>query len=112
MIKQERLTKCCGQCCLATILGISLEEAIKLVGHNSSTKSKELTKHFKAGKNKRGLPEKNGLCILRFDNSKNWHWILKLDDNIYDSLKGKLVNVEKYFNNNPRYRVTSHFPIL
>ena len=69
MIKQEKFTKCCGQCCLATILDITLEESIKLVGHDGATKSKEITKHFNAGKNKRGLPEKKGLCVLRFVNS-------------------------------------------
>ena len=66
MIKQKRKSPTCGQCCLATILDISFEEAVELVGHEKSTKSRELTKHFNSSGNKRGMPDVNALCILRF----------------------------------------------
>lgn len=109
MIKQKRGEQNCGQCCIATILDVPLEEAIWLIGHNKSTKSKELTKHLKCSGNKRGLPKENGLCILRFNKSRNWHWIVKYGDYIYDPLRGKLIPINKYFDKNPNYRVTSHF---
>lgn len=112
MIKQEKFTQCCGQCCVATILGITLEKAIELVGHNHPTKTKEITKHLEVGSIKRGLPEGDGLCMLRYNKSRNWHWIVKFGDKIYDPLKGKLINVETYFRRNKYYRVSSHFPLL
>lgn len=46
LIKQPKGSSLCGQCCLAMILQISLEEAIQLIGHKNETKEWELLKHL------------------------------------------------------------------
>lgn len=113
MIRQVKYAQTCGQCCIATIRNISLEEAIKLIGHDKSTKSKELTKLFNSGSIKRGLPKENGLCMLKHPEWKrNFHWILKIGDRIYDPLVGGMMNLDRYFKMKKDFKVTSHFPIL
>ena len=42
LIKQPKGIHCCGQCCLAMLANITLEEAIKLIGHNGTTRDWEL----------------------------------------------------------------------
>lgn len=116
MIKQPTNSKLCGQCCLATILNISLEEAIQLVGHNKGTYYKDLIKHFNHDKIKRGLPPVKALCLIRPREKTNWrgHWILYLgkeDNDCYDPTLGNLINLDimlEYLN----ARVVSHINIL
>lgn len=113
MIRQKHKTPTCGQCCLATILNITYKEAIDLIGHEKATKSKELIKHFNYGSIKRGLPQYDALCMLKFKENpkRNWHWIVKLGNDIYDPLRGKLINIDEYFKKYHWMKVTSHFKI-
>lgn len=121
MILQDRSSKTCGQCCLATILDITLEEAISLIGHSKGTRSKELTKHFNSSKNKRGFPPNDGrlhLCILRWKtksgkmNTGNWHWVLYRDNQVYDPGLGQFIRSDGYFNAVEDARITSYFTVL
>ena len=94
--------KSCGQHCLAMILGITVKEAIELVGHDKSTTTKELTPHFKAQGMKRGHPVGAALCFTKFKDVKqrgsNWHWCCTLNEHqIYDPCMGVLSR-EDYFN--------------
>jgi hypothetical protein len=76
----------CGHCCLATALGITLEEAIKKIGHVKGTKSKDLLKHFSGYEKVFKEAESLSLCVARPAGSKkgNWHWVLSMNGIIYD----------------------------
>lgn len=42
LVLQPKGSSLCGQCCIAMLMDISLEEAIKLVGHNGITSDRDL----------------------------------------------------------------------
>lgn len=88
----------CGHCCLAVILGIPLQDAINLIGHERGTKTRELTRHFPHGRMKRGIAFRYALCICRPRGRRrgNWHWVLHIDGKIYCPGIGHLVDVEHY----------------
>jgi len=46
LILQPKGSSLCGQCCVAMLLDISLEEAIKLVGHDGVSSTEDLLKCF------------------------------------------------------------------
>lgn len=92
-VKQPTGSKLCGHCCLATALGISLNDAIKKVGHRNGTRSKELTKYF-AGSRRKLKEDKDGqplsLCVAREKGIKkgNFHWVLQMSSIVYDPIYG------------------------
>ncbi len=95
-MKQPSGSKLCGQVCLALILGISLDESIKLVGHRHGTSTKELTKHFDHGDTRRWLSKDEvpdyALCISRPGSIKrngNWHWVLLKNLTVLDPSFGE-----------------------
>ena len=100
LIKQPRNSKLCGHCCIATVLGISLEEAITLIGHTKGTKTKELITHVSCTK-RIGTPiySTYAICILRLAYRKNgnWHWIVQFPGGlIYDPCLDGLRNRDEY----------------
>lgn len=112
MIKQPDKSKVCGQCCLATILGITLEEAVKLVGHSRGTYTKELTKHFEASPLKRGKPDAvNGLCKVHFKTAKNTHWVIYIGGLVYEPAYGGMIPFNEWAEFDGA-RITSHVEIL
>ncbi len=115
MIKQPENSNLCGQCCLATILHISLEEAINLIGHQHRTRTKELISHFKTNTNrlKKEPPSGFSLCRVHFGKEKITHWILYKYGLIYDPVIGTWIN-EEYWKRQTDYvkaRITSSINI-
>ena len=96
MILQPENSSLCGQCCLATILGTTLEHAILLIGHSHGTYPKELAKHFKCDTVvlTRGIPSKYSLCKVHFETKKQTHWVLFKDFKVYDPCAGQWLPVE------------------
>ena len=87
MIKQPPNSSVCGQCCLGTILGISLDQAIALVGHSRGTRLKrDLYPHFNAASDRltKGFPEKYSLCKVHFTGFNGTHWVLYNHFKVYD----------------------------
>jgi hypothetical protein len=115
MIKQPEKSNLCGQCCLGTILNISLEEAIKLVGHRHTTNTKELTKHFRAGSDKltRLIMYNYCLCRIHFGKAKQTHWVIYKSDQIYDPIVGEYIPYPKWKEIvSKNIRITSSVEIL
>lgn len=98
MITQPPKSKLCGHCCLATILNISLQESIDIIGHENGTKSKELSAHLNLSSNRRGIPNVYSLYISRPIDKKsgNWHWVLFNNDMIYDPIIGYYISIEDF----------------
>ena len=91
---QPRGSKCCGQACIAMIIQESLEDVCGQLGTNRGTKAKKLAE-FLQGKGipcnkrlirvskKRPLPER-ALVKMKFDDTHNWHWVLKWRGVVFD----------------------------
>lgn len=97
-IKQPENSKLCGQCCLATILNISLDESIKLFGHTHATRTKEFLPYLKT---KETQLTKNkifdySLCRVHFGKEKFTHWIIYKNGKIYDPCIGYYVSPNKW----------------
>ena len=116
MIKQPKKSRLCGQCCLGTILGITLEKAIRLVGHKQGTYPKELAKHFKCDTLKltKGKPSEYALCKVHFKNLDGTHWVLYRGFMVYDPNIGDWVPFELWEDEMSHVvpRITSFIKIL
>lgn len=92
-VPQPSGSKVCGQACIAMVLGISLDDAVKLVGHARATRTKEISAALgQLGplvrlSRKHSLPDR---CIMkvRIPNQSNWHWVLKDGSMVFDPSRG------------------------
>lgn len=74
----------CGQCCVAMLLNIQLDEAIGLIGHTNGTATKELISAIRRGGGRcddrliHGKPCGRSLVKLNRPGrrSGNWHWVV------------------------------------
>lgn len=90
--------------------GITLPEAIQLIGHQKGTKTREILAHLPAGKRRMGMPDRQALCVARpvhMPSKGNWHWVLYIDGVFYDPNLGK-VNKESY---QEFMKISSHYPV-
>ena len=46
LVTQPPNSKLCGQCCVAMLAGITLDESIQIIGHQKGTRTKDLVKAF------------------------------------------------------------------
>lgn len=92
LVKQPDGSNLCGAAVVATLLGITLEQAIKRVGKRGLTEASDLRRALKPriimGENVRCLdlrlyPERC-LCHLKYRDSRNGHWFLCWDGMIMD----------------------------
>ena len=83
-LMQPALSRLCGQTCLAMILGVTTEKAVKLVRTGGGTRTKDLRGVLEdhgytcSPRLQLGPPEGDGLFILkvRFDDRPNTHWVV------------------------------------
>jgi hypothetical protein len=81
----------CGQCCLAMILGKTLDEVASLVGHRRSTFSRELIAVLRAHgydvpdrMQRRPLPQKYSRALLKASSKRGRkHWLLLWDSRLF-----------------------------
>ena len=81
------------------IKNISLENSIKLIGHERGTTTKEISLILfgETRKLKRGFPKNYSLCKVSFSNAKNaGHWVLYKDQHIYDPVIGRYVHYDNW----------------
>lgn len=96
---QPEGSKTCGQHCIAMIAGISVKEAIEVVG--VSTKSGTSAKHMSSALTKLGYKPRKGLnwfiykkelpkvCLLVIKwNTKGSHWVVYNDGKVYCPVHG------------------------
>ncbi len=100
LVRQPKGTNQCGQACIATLAGITLEEAIDLVGTKGLTRTKQLrdalqSLGFYAGMGLRiGSPD--GLAIVKFlSPDGRSHWVV-WDGKYYDPQAGVFPKVPRY----------------
>lgn len=99
LIMQPKKSKLCGQCTIAMLSGITLDESIKLFGHSRTSYFSDYTRVLKAldipftknvkvdNRKKYELPKK---CMVRlqFVGRKTGHLIAYEDGKFYDSSRG------------------------
>jgi hypothetical protein len=123
-IKQEKGSHNCGQIALAHFLGISLEAAVRLVGHNHSTTPSDMSFALlglgiqcapamtRITRPYETIPE-SGLFKLRGKGSR-WHWVARVSGYWYDgNLDRPRLEVPSEWNSlNGGSRLTSFFQPL
>jgi hypothetical protein len=120
-IKQPEGKNQCGQVAIAVIAGISLENAIEIVGKKGCTKTKELIKAlhslgFKCSNRCRKMPRPIlGIAQVHVRYSKkdkiwstNWHWVVVDNDKIFDGFMG---NKDGTVNWPSSWEITSYLEI-
>ena len=94
-ISQPYGSSLCGQACVAMVLGIRLNMAIGLIGHDHGTKPKELAEalclngvhcmNYRVRYSvEKGLPPRALLAVSSTNRRRRYHWVLLWDDWIYD----------------------------
>lgn len=110
LVRQPPQSNLCGQACIATICGITLEEAIALM----KTKGKTSTSHLITALKVKGFHPTVGLTrknktsgftwpddikICKFKTGKASHWVVRHNDKFYDPAAGVFREVPKYLTN-------------
>lgn len=123
LVYQPHPSSLCGQCCVATAAGVSLEEAIKVFGKSSSTSVADLIaalEHFgfSIPQRRRQRISKNIALPKRCIVTQGWpvnrgtntyykiHWRLHWDGHTYDPIAGIDQPIHP-----PEARITSYLEI-
>ncbi len=87
-IQQPAGSKLCGHSCVAMALGISLDEAVKLIGHKKGVRNYELIRALghRAATKKAVSPKKlTAPCLIRVKGEKRRHHVVLYEDKmVYD----------------------------
>ena len=106
----------CGQIAVAVIGKCSIKKAIKLIGKDGYTKTKDLARGlkklgFKCPTRLKVLKNKPELAIGKLsypDTKYNWHWVVVYKNKIFDGINGNRWGKVKWEKN---WRITSYLPI-
>ncbi len=93
LILQPKKSSLCGQCCVAMLMDISLEEAIKLVGHSGVSSNEDILSVLETkypgiySRQYFGSKFKDGIYLCKHRNPKNIkqeHWTISNSGVIMD----------------------------
>lgn len=97
-IEQPTESHLCGQACVAMCLGITLDEAIERIGHNRSTRTREIVTALGAVAAERRLvarraePEDALLKVTWAGRPRRSHWVIRRGCTIHDpALRGAVL---------------------
>ena len=114
LVKQPEGSVLCGQCCVATIAGVTCGRAVMAMGHKGRTRTKDLVLALGAlgidsGPGwKMGFP-KCPTAIIRFTHpSRGSHWVVWHKKKYYDPIAGVSRKPVDYLSES---RVTSHLEV-
>lgn len=108
IVSQPKGSYVCGQCCIAMIRGITLEQAIEYIGKKGKTTVDDLVRgldHRVWNENLIRISKDNLLpksCIVRVRwNKGGSHWVVRDNKWIYDPAVGK-INLSDYLKLNDK----------
>ena len=113
LIRQPEGSNLCGQACIATVCGITLDSAIELIHRKGKTRTADLKwalycKGIKCGERRvRGMP-KEGSALLYWQSDSGAHWTVWHKGKHYDPAAGVFRKVPKHLKD---ARVTSHLKV-
>jgi len=114
LVRQPPCSNLCGQACIATVLNITLDESIELMGTKGKTDTRQLKDALDAhgvehgDRRIRGFPT-SGSAILWFTSDFGKHWVVWHNKKYYDPIAGVH---RKLPNHLETARVTSHLPVI
>jgi hypothetical protein len=85
-IYQPLFSFLCGQACIAMILNLTLTEAIQKVGHDHSMTDKEIQSFLHL--TPQPIQNTSDKYLLKIQYKTIPHWVLLIDNQIYDPLLG------------------------
>jgi hypothetical protein len=96
LVRQPPGSNLCGQACIATLLGISLDEAVMLARVEGQTRTKDLTVALSAFRVPHaprwtpGPPERDDTALLYFQSKDREaaHWVVWHRGKYYDPISG------------------------
>lgn len=111
MIRQPGGSRLCGQVAVAIIAGITLEEAVEVVGHRKSTHTRELVAAFRSlgfqcADRLQRIP-RPPLAVAKLtppSKSSGWHWVVVDGRRTLDGFPGDPTRT-------PGWRITSYLPL-
>lgn len=110
LVKQPPNSNLCGQACVATIAGISLDEAVSLFGKKGKTRTGDVrdalikrgfdpcrcaTRMCKSSDWIRRLWD-SATLIVKFKQGKSGHWVVRHKGKFYDPAAGVFRELPKY----------------
>lgn len=116
LVKQQPNSPHCGQCCLAMLGNITLEDAVSLIGTSGSTTSKLMREAlskigYRTGKTTRikmSIPIKDqlpNLCLCTIHCNDSLHWIIWDENQFLDSEIGIYSELPNF------YKITSYISL-
>lgn len=115
LVKQPTGSNQCGQACVATVCGLSLEESLMIFCRKGATRTKQLIQALRqmgiacGDKLIRGFP-KGCSAILKFTHpSGRSHWVVWHKNKYYDPVAGVFRKVPRWLEPS---RVTSHLKLI
>jgi len=116
MIMQPEGSNLCGQACVAMLLGISLDESIKLIGKRGKTRTRDLVTALKAKGCDCGTRlirgDFIGDCIIKMTFTRTHsHWIIFYEGKFYDPSNGFNPPGILIFAKRGEYKLSSYLPI-
>ncbi len=117
-IKQPEGQKVCGQIAVAVVTGITLKQAIRIIGKKGCTTTKDLAfalrflgyecpKRCRGWKSVSAFP-KLAIAQLHRPKYRGWHWVVIDGDKIFDGVNG---NDRGQIVWNKDWKLTSYLPI-
>jgi len=114
LVRQPQGSDLCGQACVATICGITLDEACMLARTHGKTDTKHLKRVLHASsvphdeRRTRGFPPKGQTALLFWKSENGCHWMVWHKNKYYDPAAGVFRKTPKHAKN---ARVTSYLRV-
>jgi hypothetical protein len=86
----------CGQTCVAMLAGVTVEEAIFAVGHQSPTTADDLRRGLEFYGIRSKLPARHGIVWLEAPSLRTGHWIVRYGGCYIDPDDGKVYLRREY----------------
>lgn len=115
-IRQPKGSNVCGQCCVASILGATLQSTIAKMKKRGRTKAKDLVNALNLDRDARrirGIPRPPCILSVKRDKSGNWHWVVFDGNSVMDPELDEMIEYNRYLDilGSVDMRVTSYLPL-
>lgn len=116
-VRQPDGSNLCGQCCVAAILGATLQNTIAKMKKKGRTKTTDLVSALKLDRDTRrlrGTPKPPCILSVKKDKSGNWHWVVFDGMWVMDPELDGLIAYHQYIETlgSVDMRISSYLPLV